>query len=398
MTFISYAQNFEDVMLWRALKHVEKGFYVDVGAQDPVVDSVSLAFYERGWRGVHIEPTPHYAERLREQRPDELVIQAAVGAAAGTIVFFEVPGTGLSTGDPEIAKRHHKEGFEVRETAVPCLTITQALKPYIDRQIHWMKIDIEGFERQVIEGWDGENIRPWVLVIESTAPLTTEENYGNWEFMILERGYESVYFDGLNRYYVSTGHRELLEKFDRPPNLFDDFTLSGTQSAPFTTLLNARLAAREGELDQVQQQLVARDAELAQTQQQLAARDADVAQTRQQLAARYAELGQTHQQLAARNAELTQTQQQLAARDAELTQTQQQLAARDAELAQTQQQLAARMPSSLRPNSNSPPVTPSLPRPNSNSPLGMPSLPRPSNSFRQRKLVSRPSFRARHGD
>ena len=27
--FISYAQNFEDVMLWRALKHVEKGFYID---------------------------------------------------------------------------------------------------------------------------------------------------------------------------------------------------------------------------------------------------------------------------------------------------------------------------------------------------------------------------------
>ncbi len=59
MTFISYAQNFEDVMLWRALKHVENGFYVDVGAQDPVVDSVSLAFYEHGWRGVHIEPTPY---------------------------------------------------------------------------------------------------------------------------------------------------------------------------------------------------------------------------------------------------------------------------------------------------------------------------------------------------
>lgn len=32
MTFVSYAQNFEDVMLYRALKHVEKGFYIDVGA------------------------------------------------------------------------------------------------------------------------------------------------------------------------------------------------------------------------------------------------------------------------------------------------------------------------------------------------------------------------------
>ena len=32
MTVISYAQNFEDVMLWRALQHVGTGYYVDIGA------------------------------------------------------------------------------------------------------------------------------------------------------------------------------------------------------------------------------------------------------------------------------------------------------------------------------------------------------------------------------
>ena len=41
MSFISHAQNFEDVMLWRALKHIEHGFYVDVGANDPDVHSVT---------------------------------------------------------------------------------------------------------------------------------------------------------------------------------------------------------------------------------------------------------------------------------------------------------------------------------------------------------------------
>ena len=51
MPITSYAQNFEDVILWRALEHVERGFYIDIGAQDPVVDSVSLAFYERGLAG-----------------------------------------------------------------------------------------------------------------------------------------------------------------------------------------------------------------------------------------------------------------------------------------------------------------------------------------------------------
>ena len=35
MTFVSYAQNYEDVMLFRALKHVKQGFYVDVGRRRP---------------------------------------------------------------------------------------------------------------------------------------------------------------------------------------------------------------------------------------------------------------------------------------------------------------------------------------------------------------------------
>jgi hypothetical protein len=39
-------------MLWRALQQVESGFYIDVGANDPVVDSVTQAFYQRGWERI----------------------------------------------------------------------------------------------------------------------------------------------------------------------------------------------------------------------------------------------------------------------------------------------------------------------------------------------------------
>jgi hypothetical protein len=42
--FASFAQNFEDVTLWRALRDVGQGSYIDIGAQDPETDSVSLAF------------------------------------------------------------------------------------------------------------------------------------------------------------------------------------------------------------------------------------------------------------------------------------------------------------------------------------------------------------------
>jgi methyltransferase FkbM-like protein len=90
MTFISYAQNFEDVMLWRALKHVQAGFYIDVGAGHPDDYSVTRAFYDRGWRGINIEPTSRIT-RLAGARPLDLNLHAAaVGQATDKLILFVV--------------------------------------------------------------------------------------------------------------------------------------------------------------------------------------------------------------------------------------------------------------------------------------------------------------------
>ena len=56
MSFVSYAQNFEDVLLHRVFGGQETGFYVDVGAYHPVDGSVTKAFYDLGWSGINLEP------------------------------------------------------------------------------------------------------------------------------------------------------------------------------------------------------------------------------------------------------------------------------------------------------------------------------------------------------
>ena len=224
--FVSYAQNFEDVILWRALKHVERGFYIDIGAQDPVIDSVSLGFYEKGWRGVHVEPVAQYAQKLRAARPDEQVIEAAIGRSQETIRLFEFPDTGLSTGSEAIAQRHMAQGFSTRSIDVACMPLSQLLDAQGDRPIHWLKIDVEGMERDVIESWSPSPVRPWIVVVESTKPLSQEASYADWEPKLLALGYEFVYFDGLNRFYVSVGQPQLKAEFGPGPNLFDDFSVS----------------------------------------------------------------------------------------------------------------------------------------------------------------------------
>jgi FkbM family methyltransferase len=243
MSIISYAQNFEDVMLWRALGHVENGFYIDIGAQDPVVDSVSLAFHARGWKGIHIEPTPHYAQLLREQRPGDTVIETAVGNGPEILTFFEIPDTGISTADPNIAEQHRERGFEIREITVPCVRLSSIFKACEERDIHWMKIDVEGFEFNALKSWGKAKARPWIVVVESTLPLTQIESYSQWEPLLLRRGYTPVYFDGLNRYYTCQEHAELKHAFYAPPNVFDAFSVNGTASSKIHQHLSVRHTA-----------------------------------------------------------------------------------------------------------------------------------------------------------
>jgi FkbM family methyltransferase len=254
--FTSYAQNFEDVILWRALKHVENGTYIDIGAQDPIVDSVSLGFYEHGWRGVHVEPVPQYAEKLRRARPDEDVIECVVGSEPGTKTFFSIPGSGLSTAEAENAYGHAAQGHTVERINVRCIPLSELLDSRSSTDIHWLKIDVEGMEKAVLDGWLPSAVRPWIVAIESTLPTSPEVNFSAWEPQLLALGYEYVYFDGLNRFYVHNTHQALKSHFGPGPNVFDGFALSGLASAPFchktvTQLVELRetLASRTAEAE-----------------------------------------------------------------------------------------------------------------------------------------------------
>jgi FkbM family methyltransferase len=249
--FVSYAQNFEDVLLHRALHDIQNGFYIDLGAHDPIVDSVSMGFYRLGWRGVHVEPLAAYADALRKERPDEIVIEAAVGEAVGVVEFYEIVGTGLSTMDADAAARHVANGFRSEVKTVIGVRLAEILDAHRDRDIHWLKIDVEGQERSVIRSWQHSAVRPWIVVVEAVDPFRFQDSSAAWEPELLALGYTFAYFDGLNRFYVSAAHPELAGSFGIGPNLFDDFSLSGTSSSPFCNVIKSKLAiieARESDV------------------------------------------------------------------------------------------------------------------------------------------------------
>ncbi|WP_339681100.1 FkbM family methyltransferase, partial [uncultured Hyphomonas sp.] len=243
---VSYAQQFEDVMLWRALKDVSNGAYIDIGANDPVVDSVSLLFYEKGWRGMHVEPMPEFAQRLREAREDEEVLEAAVGESDGEIELYSFGGTGLTTSIRQHAERHQKDGRAVELIKVPCLPLSKIFERFNRRHVHWLKIDVEGMEGAVLETWGESQIRPWIVVVESTLPNSQSPAYESWEHELTGRGYSFAYFDGLNRFYVHEDHQDRATAFSLPPNFFDYFSLS--EHSPFSGHVAEKLHLAQNDL------------------------------------------------------------------------------------------------------------------------------------------------------
>ncbi|MBV9783074.1 MAG: FkbM family methyltransferase, partial [Acidisphaera sp.] len=224
MTFTSYAQNFEDVLLWRALGHIPAGFYIDVGAAHPDVDSVTRAFYDRGWSGIDVEPVADFARRLQACRPRDVVLPLALGERAGQGELYVVVGTGLSTLERQVVDGYGEGKFPVEPGLVQIETLAEICRRHAPADIHFLKIDVEGSERAVLAGADFAAFRPWIVLVEATAPMSTVETHAAWEPLLLEAGYRFVWFDGLNRFYVAAErHAALAPSFRTPPNVFDDF-------------------------------------------------------------------------------------------------------------------------------------------------------------------------------
>ena len=255
MTFISHAQNYEDVMLWRALKHIEHGFYIDVGAAWPDEHSVTKAFYERGWHGINIEPNPDLNLQLQERRPKDINLRLAIGDREDTLTMNLLHGTGLTTLDDAIAKNHQREGWSLDRQQVRVTTLAKIWQQHIPagQEVHFLKVDVEGLEEAVLKGNDWAKNRPWVVIVEATLPMTQVESYETWEPILTAANYHFVYADGLNRFYVADEYRELFPAFKYPPNIFDNFLLSRQQEGEArATQSESRAASAEARATQAE--------------------------------------------------------------------------------------------------------------------------------------------------
>ena len=178
---------------------------------------------------------------------------------------------GASTMVPEFAERYRADGQEFTPIEVPVWTLAQVVADHVRGPVDFLKVDVEGFEREVLAGADWSNFRPRVVVMEATVPKSDEPAHEAWEPMLIEVGYRLAMFDGLNRFYAQADEPALLQALAIPANVFDDFVPYAwahqvDQAQQWAHSLEDALAQAQQERDQLHEKIsracaTARDAQ-----------------------------------------------------------------------------------------------------------------------------------------
>ena len=154
---------------------------LDVGCHLGSFLSMLLRLAPRG-KHMAFEAIPAKAARLKKKFTDVDVIHSAVGDKKGEITFFnDLTHAGYSSMNQPVNK-----GDKVEQLTVPCDTLDNLVPA--DRQIDFMKVDVEGAEHLVLKGAQQLIARSKPVILFECAPaglkeakVTAEEILGHIE-------------------------------------------------------------------------------------------------------------------------------------------------------------------------------------------------------------------------
>lgn len=170
-SFASYAQEGEGAVLTRMFDKKSNGFYVDIGCHHPHRFSNSYAFYQRGWRGLCVDPLPGVKLRFEQWRPRDITLEMGVSAQPGELLYRMFNEPALNTFSDALAEQRNGQNNwrlidERRIATQPLAVLLSEHMPPDVAEIDFISVDVEGLDLAVLRSNDWSRWRPKIVVAE----------------------------------------------------------------------------------------------------------------------------------------------------------------------------------------------------------------------------------------
>ena len=185
----------EKHLVWEYFGRKREGTFVEVGANDPHEGSQTWLLEQNGWRGALVEPQAALCEKLRRERKNSQVFQVACSRPdqEGEASLHIAAHDGISTLQPQ-ADSH---GIEfVGTERVKITTLDKVLSEAGMGKIDFLSLDVEGYEIEVMRGFNFQKHQPSLILIEDGVRTLDKHRF------LMQQGYRLVKRTSLNNWYV----------------------------------------------------------------------------------------------------------------------------------------------------------------------------------------------------
>lgn len=182
-----YSQLGQDKFIDEFFSQKSEGFFVDIGAHDPIEGSNSYFFEnQRNWSGICIEPQINLFEKIKEKRKC-MCLNYAVSNKNGVSEFYTIDGysNALSGLRENYDKKHvdriereiNSQGGKINKSYV----LTKKLQDIFDecgiKEVDFCSIDTEGSELNIIQSIDLNRTNIKLFCIENNYQTTEIKEY-----------------------------------------------------------------------------------------------------------------------------------------------------------------------------------------------------------------------------
>lgn len=184
-----YSQDGEELFLREMFAEKDQGIYVDIGANHPFRFSNTWWAYEKGWRGINVEPDVRNYKLLKSLRCEDVNINCGISDKEGELQYYEFEESALNTFCEEEAERL---GNYTNVRKVKVCKMSTILEEQKIKKIDFMDIDVEGMELKVLSSINWDNVSVKYILIEQRG-LSLAEVLQSEEYTFLaKQGYEAI--------------------------------------------------------------------------------------------------------------------------------------------------------------------------------------------------------------
>jgi len=163
----TYSMHGEDLVIAEYFKDLSKGIYIDLGCYHPIQYNNTMLLYQKGWTGINVDVSDFSIKLFNFCRPKDLNLNTAVSSKNEEVnLYYQKDLSQLST----LVKSQSRIAFqgEIKERKVSSKTLTSLLdnSVYKNKQIHFLDLDVEGADLDVLKSLDFSKYHPKLICVE----------------------------------------------------------------------------------------------------------------------------------------------------------------------------------------------------------------------------------------